>query len=87
MFLSWRIPGEEWHYTTYNVYRDGTKLNNEALQVSNYIDAQGSLSSTYTVASVVDGVEQEPSAPVSVWAQAYKELTLDLPPGGVTPIT
>ena len=85
VFLSWRIPGEEWHYTTYNVYRDGTKLNNEALQVSNYIDAQGSLSSTYTVASVVDGVEQEPSAPVSVWAQAYKELTLDLPPGGVTP--
>ncbi len=85
VFLSWRIPGEEWHNTFYSVYRDGQKLNSEALQISNYTDAQGSLSSTYTVAAVVDGVEQEQSAPVSVWAQYYKELSLDLPQGGVTP--
>ena len=33
-FVSWRIFGEEYYNTEYNLYRDGTKLNDKPLRVS-----------------------------------------------------
>ena len=33
-FVSWRIFGEEYYDTEYNLYRDGTKVNSEPLKVS-----------------------------------------------------
>ena len=76
IFLSWRIPAEEYYDVAYNVYRDGTLLNTEPLEVSNYTDKSGTLTSTYTVCPVVRGVEGEPCEAVSVWRQNYKEITL-----------
>lgn len=85
VFISWSIPGYEWHNTTYNLYRDGVLLNDFPLEVSNFSDLSGTVSSKYKVASVVNGVESDMSVEVDVWSQQYKELTLDLPPGGTTP--
>ena len=56
VYLSWRIQATEYYDVTYNVYRDGEKLNAEPLSVSNYQDKTGSTSSTYTVMAVVGGV-------------------------------
>lgn len=75
VYLSWRIQGEEYYDVTYNVYRDGAKVA-ENLNVSNYKDAAGTTSSTYTVRAVVRGVEQEACKPVTVWNSSYKEITL-----------
>ncbi len=75
-FLSWRIPGEEYYDVTYNVYRDGEKLNAEPLTVSNYKDNAGKTTSTYTVRAVVRGVEQEACKPATVWSDSYKEIRL-----------
>ena len=38
VFLSWRILGEEYYDVTYNVYRNGVKITNTPLEVSNYTD-------------------------------------------------
>ena len=76
VFLSWRIYGEEYYDVTYNVYRDGTKINSEPLTVSNYKDTSGTASSTYTVAPVVRGVEQAQCKATTVWASSYKEIKL-----------
>ena len=38
VFLSWRILGEEYYDVEYNVYRDGKKLNEAPLNVSNFTD-------------------------------------------------
>ena len=76
VFLSWRITAEEYYDVTYNVYRDGTLLNAEPLEVSNYTDRGGSLSSTYTVCPVVRGIEGKACEAVSVWRQNYKEIVL-----------
>ena len=38
VYCSWRIFAEEYYDVTYNIYRDGTKLNSEPLTVSNYQD-------------------------------------------------
>ena len=76
VFLSWRIMGYEWEGVNYNVYRDGTKLNAEPLEVSNYSDTEGTEFSTYTVSAIVDGEEQAQSDAVTVWAQQYKNIVL-----------
>ena len=41
VFCTWRIYGEEYYDVTYNIYRNGTKLNSEPLTVSNYTDNVG----------------------------------------------
>ena len=76
VFLSWRITAEEYYDVTYNVYRDGTLLNEEPLDVSNFTDKGGTVDATYTVRPVVRGAEGDACQPVSVWKQNYKEITL-----------
>ena len=74
VFVSWRIFGEEYYDVKYNLYRNGTKLNAEPLNVSNFKDTGGNSSSTYQVAAVVRGVEKEKSKAVSVWNNDYLEI-------------
>ena len=76
VFLSWRILGEEYYDVTYNVYRDGVRLNSEPLMVSNFTDATGTATSQYTVSAVVRGVEQPQCQSVTPWTAGYKEVTL-----------
>ncbi len=76
VFTSWRILGDEWQNTNYNIYRNGQLLNNEPLIVSNYTDPQGTLSSAYTIAPIVNGVELEQCLPVYPLEQQYKEINL-----------
>ena len=64
-FVSWRIFGEEYYDTQYNLYRNGVKVNATPLNVSCFTDNQGGVGSTYQVAPVVRGVEQEKSAAVT----------------------
>ena len=41
VFCSWRMTGDEYFDVKYNIYRDGTKLNETPLNVSNFFDADG----------------------------------------------
>ncbi|MBQ3699735.1 MAG: hypothetical protein II886_07480, partial [Prevotella sp.] len=75
VYCSWRIMGEEYYDVKYNLYRDGTKVNSEPLNVSNYTDAAGSANSKYTVKAVVRGSEQAASKEATPWAQNYLEIT------------
>ena len=74
VFVSWRIQAEEYYDVTYNLYRDGSLIA-ENLKTSNYTDASGSTSSTYSVAPVVKGVVGKQSVAKTVWAQDYMEIT------------
>lgn len=69
IFLSWRVQADEYYDVTYNVYRNGTKLNSEPLNVSNYYDASGSASNTYTVNAVVKGVEESAGESAKVFTK------------------
>lgn len=77
VFCTWRIFGEEYYDVTYNIYRDGTKLNTEPLTVSNYTDGSGSASNTYQVEAIVRGVAQAKCTGVKPWSQSYLEITPD----------
>ncbi len=86
VFISWRIAATEFTNVGYNLYRNATKIASiSSTEASNYTDLSGTLTSTYSIKAVVDGVEQAASAPVSVWANIYKTLPITAPAGGTTP--
>jgi hypothetical protein len=86
VYLSWRYLGTDDPSVGFNLYRNGTKINNTPITTStNYTDAQGATNSTYTVKTVINGVEQDESESVTVWEQQYKTLTLRRPDGGTNP--
>jgi rhamnogalacturonan endolyase len=84
VFVSWRWLGTE-NDITFNLYRNGTKINSTPLTVCNYTDNAGSTSATYYVKAIVNGVEQSASESTAPWADKYMKLPLSIPAGGTTP--
>ena len=83
VYVGWRMMGYEYNPTSpasiaYNVYRAGTKLAT-VTDSTNYLDAAGTTSSTYTVAAVINGTECTQSPSVTTWAQNYLRIPLDVP--------
>lgn len=86
VFVSWRLLGTEGSGVTFNVYRDGVKVNATPIMNStNLQDSAGTTSSKYTVRAVVNGAEQAASTAVSVWGSHYLSVPLSKPAGGTTP--
>ena len=75
VFVNWRILADEYYDVTYNVYRDGQPVA-QNLGVSNFTDPQGTLTSTYSVAAVVNGQEKEQCTAMKPWNSSYKEIKL-----------
>ncbi len=65
--VSWRLMGEEYYGTTFNLYRNGAKINSQPITTSNYVDATGTPTAQYQVAAVVNGVEQEKCDAIKPW--------------------
>lgn len=86
VLVSWRLLGTEASSVSFNLYRNGLKLNASPITTStNYVDTSGTTSSSYTVRAVVGGVEQAASAAVTPWASNYLDVPLQRPAGGTTP--
>jgi rhamnogalacturonan endolyase len=83
-FVSWRLMGYEAMDTGFNVYRNGGKVNAAPVTDStNYVDAGAPATATYTVRTVVAGVESGDSsssraaaASAATWAQNYLSIPL-----------
>ncbi|MDA3882912.1 MAG: hypothetical protein PF481_06485 [Bacteroidales bacterium] len=83
IFLSWRMFGTDSRDIAFNIYRNGTKVNNSPITgATNMIDASGSSSSSYTVKPVVGGVEQAVGGNASVWESQVREISLSHRPSG-----
>ena len=67
VFVSWRMLGEEYYDVTYNLYCNGSRIASN-LTKTNFSHTAGTTSSSYQVAAVVRGVEQEKCAAVKPWA-------------------
>lgn len=86
VFISWRLLGTENATVSFNVYRNGQKLNASPIASStNYLDKGGSTSAVYQVKAVVNGTEQEASEKAAVWGKQYHSVPLKKPAGGQTP--
>jgi rhamnogalacturonan endolyase len=86
VLISWRLLGTDPLNIAFNVYRDGQKLNAAPIASStNYLDAAGAASASYTVRAIVNGAEQPASEDAPVWSAPWLNLPLQKPAGGVTP--
>ncbi len=80
VFLSWRVLGTDPTDIGFNLYRDGTKVNASPITTcSNYTDASGSTSSTYTVKPVINGVENGIGGTANVWSSQSLTIKLNRP--------
>ena len=73
--VSWKIFGEEYYNTSYNLYANGTLLKS-GLNVGCFTHSGGNSSTQYQVAAVVNGVEQEKCAGVRCWNNGYKDIAV-----------
>ena len=85
VYVGWRMFGYEYDTTAsnvaYNLYRDGSKIAT-VTDSTNFLDASGTASSSYTVAAAIKGAEGRQSPAVTPWAQNY----LSIPISGPGPI-
>lgn len=82
VYLSWRWLGTESSHVTYNIYRNGIKVNSEPVELTNYVDITPVENATYQVAAIVNGKEQEKCESVKVMSDNALTINLDKPVGG-----
>lgn len=86
VYLSWRLLGTEPDNISFNVYRNGKKVNHSpVIDSTNYLDHNGTLKSIYYVRAVVNGKEMKPSEKVKVLDKNYLSIPLKKPANGITP--
>ncbi|WP_171684874.1 rhamnogalacturonan lyase family protein [Paenibacillus planticolens] len=86
VYVGWRLFGTEPSTISFNLYRDGRKINASPITSStNFLDSEGTLEATYTVRAVIGGIEQTASGSASVMAKNYLDIPLNKPAGGTTP--
>ena len=86
VYVGWRMMGYEYNPTSptsiaYNLYRSGTKVAT-VTNSTNYLDAAGTASSTYTVTAIINGTECAQSPAAAVLAQEYINIPLTPPATG-----
>lgn len=69
-YLTWRRLTGEYYDVKYNVYR-GTQKIASNLTTTNHTDDNNSESNTYSVAAVINNVEQEKCTPQKMWGYTY----------------
>lgn len=83
VFVSWRSLESDAKSMTFDVYRDGVKVNETPIVAgTNLHDAAGTASSTYVVKAYVDGTEVESTQPTAAWGDVFLRVHLDRPAGG-----
>ncbi len=81
-FISWRSLTSDDASMTFDVYRDGTKINTEPITAgTNIKDGAGTATSKYVIKASVGGTVVETSPETSVETDVYRRLTLDRPTG------
>ncbi len=82
VYIGWRMLGTEPDSIAFNVYRDGTRVNETPIADStNFVDDRGAGDATYTVCAVINGSQAVPSKPATVWKQDYLTIPLRTPDG------
>ncbi|MDQ8188917.1 rhamnogalacturonan lyase [Roseibacillus persicicus] len=86
VYVGWRMLGTEPNSIAYNVYRNGSRVNERPISDStNFFDDDGTSRDSYSVSAVLDGKELPASSPVDVWNSYFSEVPLQRPGGGILP--
>lgn len=79
ILVSWRSLLRDGENATFNVYRDGVKINSEPIKnVTNYLDKEGVAGAEYSV-EMLDGGAVTETETVTAWDNIYTTLQLSRP--------
>ncbi len=82
VFVSWRSLTSDDPSTTFDIYRDGVKINEEPIsRVTNFTDANATAASTYEVRAIAGGKEFDKGS-CTAWETPYFKVHLNRPGGG-----
>jgi|SRR5690554_2974253 len=83
IFISWRMLGDDPNNISFNVYRNGARVNGSPITDStNFYDGSGTTSAAYTVRPIVNGQELQANPAKPTWSNPYWAINLDRPNGG-----
>lgn len=86
VYIGWRLLGTDDPNITFNIYKEGIKLNSEPITNStNYLDSNGDGSSRYYIRPIVNGVELAATDYVKPSTKPYISIPLQVPQGGTIP--
>lgn len=86
IFISWRLRADEYNRDIkFNIYRNGTKLNNTPLAVTNYLDTDGNAGDIYKV-ETLSGNNVIGSDEVIATDKHYLSIPVQKPADGVNRI-
>jgi len=84
IFVSWRLLADEYEAgVTFNVYRDGKKLNSAPLSVTNFVDTDGEAGDRYQVERIRNG-NRKKDGEATALDQKYLAIPMQKPEGGTT---
>lgn len=85
-YITWRFLSTDTENTSFDIYRDGEKINSEPITLSTcYVDEAGSPTSKYTIVTNVNGSTTQSVEIPEVWDNFYKTIKLNRPQAGKTP--
>jgi rhamnogalacturonan endolyase len=83
VYVGWRMLGTDRDGIAFNVYRNGTLVNDAPITgATNLVDAEGDSGMAYTVCPIIDGAEGQPSKRADVWSADYLSVPIQQPPDG-----
>lgn len=86
VFVSWRSLVGDDRKLSFDVYRDGVKINTTPLTGgTNFTDPEGTAGARYSVKALLDGNVIDTSAETAAWETFFKRIHLDRPEGGTSP--
>ncbi len=85
VFVSWRSLLGDSKDLLFDVYRDGSKINETPLKVTNFTDPAGTPGAKYQVKAILNGTDIETSKEVAAWAENFLRVHLNRPEGGTSP--
>lgn len=83
VYVSWRSLESDAKSMTFDVYRDGVKVNDTPIvSGTNLVDREGTATSKYVVKAYVNEKEVESTDPITPWGDIFLRVKLDRPAGG-----
>ncbi|WP_274468808.1 MULTISPECIES: rhamnogalacturonan lyase family protein [unclassified Paenibacillus] len=84
IFVSWRLLADEYQEdVTFNLYRNGQKLNAAPLSITNFTDTAGVPGDSYKVETLVQG-KSDSKESTTASAHDYLSIPMQKPEGGTT---
>lgn len=86
VFLSWRFLGSDPDSISFNLYRNGVKINQSPLAgATNFTDQSATGATSYDVKAILNGNETGESYTASVWGSNYLDIPMNVPAGMTMP--